>query len=599
MKYFGYALIPLFCLTAVVFLLMQRVSDYENEVRMLARANEMAKEATVEFNYLIRPLLASNAYLSRSNSLKKLLLEEGERESMLNDFSLLAETHPVFQQVRLLDTAGEEVLRVNYNNYGLQKIASEELQNKAHRDYFIKAKKLNSNQIYITPINLNIEHNAVDIPFSAVFRIISPVDTKEKARIGYLVYNVNVSRIISLLNLEFSTDSSQLVLLNPMGEGLQYAGGNMEYFFSNSDLGSFSKKSTEVWCAMEEPNNGNILSDSGVYAWKKFDLNQSSKLFPESISFLESPSLSFRVLVFLPTSKDKLLFDLRTVDKLLILGLIITFLVLAMSYAWGRIQVDRRHELILNLNDELIKSQANLNREKHSLKKVLHELTLRNNQLTEFSSIISHNIRAPLTSLTLLIEFMRNSFEELTKEDRREAFDKLQMSSNSLNMLAKDLWSTVKILDGRDVKLEKVNLETVLLSTTEQLQNELDESNAKIDIDFNEWNFLVYNKTYLQSILSNLISNSIKYRSPHRAVIIEMVTEKFQGKNVLKVMDNGRGINMDWHSNSIFGMHRTFHGDVAGRGMGLFMVKMQVEALGGNIFVESEDGKGSTFTILF
>ncbi|AEV34358.1 signal transduction histidine kinase [Owenweeksia hongkongensis DSM 17368] len=598
MKYFVYALIPLLCFMAVLFLVIEGVYTHESETQAITKANAIAKETTVEFNYLIRPLLSSNAYLARSNFLKKILSDEGEKSAVENDFSLLAQTHPVFQQVRLLDTSGNEVLRVNYNNDGLEKIGDEELQDKSHRGYFKKAKNLKPDQIYVTPISLNLEHNNVERPYSAVFRIISPVDTGE-TRMGYLVYNVSVERVISLLDVQAGSDYSQLMLLNSSGEGLRYTGDKIDYLFSNSDLGSFDGRASEVWNLIGNSKRGNKLSETGVYAWTQFDLNESSKSFPENISFLEPRSSSFKVLICTPIVKGNLISDLRDIDKLLIIGLLIAFLVLAANYSWGRVQSNKRHHLISNLNDELIKSQANLNSEKNSLKKVLHELTLRNNQLTEFSSIISHNIRAPLSSLTLLIQFLRNNYKDLAEESRKEAFDKLQMSSDSLHSLAKDLWSAVEILDSKDVKMEKVDINAILLKATDQLRNEIKESSAQIKTDFSTWFLMTYNKAYLQSILVNLISNSIKYRSPERDVIIEIVAEKFQGKSVLKVMDNGRGINMDWHSNSVFGMHRTFHGDVAGRGMGLFMVKMQVEALGGNIFVESEDGKGSTFTIMF
>jgi len=106
-------------------------------------------------------------------------------------------------------------------------------------------------------------------------------------------------------------------------------------------------------------------------------------------------------------------------------------------------------------------------------------------------------------------------------------------------------------------------------------------------------------KAYMHSIFSNLISNSIKYRKPDEEPYIEINSRKEEGKIILTFKDNGLGIDLTTKSDKIFGLYNRFHSHVEGKGMGLFMVKTQVEALGGIITATSELNKGLEFTIVF
>ncbi|MBK9016545.1 MAG: hypothetical protein IPM82_22095 [Saprospiraceae bacterium] len=110
----------------------------------------------------------------------------------------------------------------------------------------------------------------------------------------------------------------------------------------------------------------------------------------------------------------------------------------------------------------------------------------------------------------------------------------------------------------------------------------------------------MYLKSYLNSIFYNLISNSIKYRQPDLAPVIEIKARLVQNKLTLTFKDNGLGIDLDKKSEQVFGLYKRFHPETAeGKGMGLFMVKTQVETLGGKINVASEVHKGTEFNIEF
>ncbi|MEQ9412921.1 MAG: ATP-binding protein, partial [Cyclobacteriaceae bacterium] len=103
----------------------------------------------------------------------------------------------------------------------------------------------------------------------------------------------------------------------------------------------------------------------------------------------------------------------------------------------------------------------------------------------------------------------------------------------------------------------------------------------------------------MESIIQNLVGNAIKYRSPERNPEIEVKTFRVNDETYFSVVDNGLGINLERHGGKIFGLHKTFHRHTEAKGVGLFITKTQVEAMGGTITVESTVGKGSTFTINF
>lgn len=103
----------------------------------------------------------------------------------------------------------------------------------------------------------------------------------------------------------------------------------------------------------------------------------------------------------------------------------------------------------------------------------------------------------------------------------------------------------------------------------------------------------------MDSIILNLLTNAIKYRQDHIAPCIELNCYKKADKTIFEIKDNGKGINLEKHGAKLFGMYKTFHGNTDAEGVGLYITKYQVETLGGQIEVESEEMVGSTFTLTF
>ncbi|MEJ7692640.1 ATP-binding protein [Daejeonella sp.] len=121
----------------------------------------------------------------------------------------------------------------------------------------------------------------------------------------------------------------------------------------------------------------------------------------------------------------------------------------------------------------------------------------------------------------------------------------------------------------------------------------------QITTDFAEIDKFNTIKSYMHSIFYNLISNSIKYRRPDVDPRIEISSHLSESKLTINFNDNGSGIDMVKHGDKLFGLYKRFHANIEGKGMGLYMVKTQVETLGGKVSVRSEVGRGAEFIIEF
>ena len=224
------------------------------------------------------------------------------------------------------------------------------------------------------------------------------------------------------------------------------------------------------------------------------------------------------------------------------------------------------------------------------------QLQEQNRRLDEFAHIISHNLRAPVNNIQALINLLGES-SAIT--DYKLIFDKLKNVSKNLSETMNELMDTLKAKAEPQVELTEIRFKELLDKVVQSLEGELIIAEAAVTFDFNEAPLIQYSKPYLESIFQNLLTNAIKYRSPHRKPKIHFRTSVTDGHPELHVSDNGQGIDMVRYGDKLFGLHKTFHDHQEARGVGLFLIKTQVEALGGRISVASEVDKGTTFSIRF
>ncbi len=168
----------------------------------------------------------------------------------------------------------------------------------------------------------------------------------------------------------------------------------------------------------------------------------------------------------------------------------------------------------------------------------------------------------------------------------------------NLDEVIRDLNQILQTKQSAEEKKERINLHALVYDVQESISDMIEKNGARIVTDFSNAPEIVSIPSFVRSIFHNLITNSIKYRRPDVPPLIQISSQKVGDCVRLLFSDNGVGIDMTSQGNKLFGLYKRFHPTLAeGKGMGLFMVKTQVESLGGEIRARSEVNVGTEFTI--
>lgn len=237
-------------------------------------------------------------------------------------------------------------------------------------------------------------------------------------------------------------------------------------------------------------------------------------------------------------------------------------------------------------------------RKKYELKiKSLLEVTKEQNErLKNFAHIVSHNIRSHSSNFSALLELLLHEKEELKND---QMFQMLTTASENLKDTIEHLNEVVSINTTVHDNLIHLNLRDAIQEATSSISMLAKKSAVTIINEVTADYMVLGIKAYLDSIILNLLTNGIKYRSKDRDCYIKLSVFREKDDTILSVEDNGVGIDLIGNRKKIFGLFKTFHGNEDARGVGLFITKNQVEAMGGKITVASQVGKGTTFKVYF
>ncbi|MDI1256225.1 MAG: PAS domain S-box protein [Flavobacterium sp.] len=228
---------------------------------------------------------------------------------------------------------------------------------------------------------------------------------------------------------------------------------------------------------------------------------------------------------------------------------------------------------------------------------LINELTQNNKDLRQFSYITSHNLRAPLSNLIGLLQLIDEI--PIDNQELKEIIDGFSKSTYLLNETISDLGKVVIIRDNPSIEKQNLPLRDSLDNVLKQINNLITNSHPKINLDIKTTDFVYSNKAYFESILLNLLTNAIKYRSMGRELEIFISLKEENNFMTMTFSDNGIGIDLVKFSEKIFGLYQRFHNYPDSKGLGLYLVKSQIESMGGEIEIDSEVNKGTTFTIKF
>jgi len=235
-------------------------------------------------------------------------------------------------------------------------------------------------------------------------------------------------------------------------------------------------------------------------------------------------------------------------------------------------------------------------RHQHELQQMVDLLTAKNRQMEDISRMLSHNMKGPASGI--------RSAAELIKEESCADPDLIILLMDNTNHLLSTLNKMSQLIQSSTLLTPPEDPEPIILSYHDALMKLdplIQQTGATINTDFSAVQKLKYPSIYLDSFFYNFISNALKYKHPLRPPQIEIQTRLREGMVDLLFRDNGRGIDLNKYGRRLFGLNQRFplneKESIEGSGLGLFMCKNQVEAMGGKISVQSEPDKGTTFCL--
>lgn len=253
---------------------------------------------------------------------------------------------------------------------------------------------------------------------------------------------------------------------------------------------------------------------------------------------------------------------------------------------------DTEKQLITSIGQEIGNKITELNIEENMIE-LIDELKRSNNELRQFAHITSHDIQEPLRTITSFTQLLERRYKHKLDSDADEFIEYIVEASVRMKQMILDLleYSEITKTEGKFTLLDSNKIVEVALYSLKKI---IKESNARITYDYLPE--LTTDKNQLTIIFLKLIENAIKFKRENKPINVHISAYKDDNDYVFSVQDNGIGIE-EQYNDRIFEVFKRLHAidEYEGTGIGLPIVKRILERLGGEIWVESEYGKGSTF----
>ncbi|MDB5273469.1 MAG: barA [Chitinophagaceae bacterium] len=232
------------------------------------------------------------------------------------------------------------------------------------------------------------------------------------------------------------------------------------------------------------------------------------------------------------------------------------------------------------------------------LEKKNNDLTRLNKEMDNFVYTTSHDLKSPINNIAGLVNILKTEMPRgnVTVD---ELLDRIDTSSSRAIKAIQNLTGILKVHTEPYDDIEEINIRSLVEEILEENNLFVKENDALIQYRLAQPSVL-FSKTALKSILYNLITNAIKYKSKDRKPVI-VISSSFVSKQPqveINVSDNGLGMDLEAYGDKVFGLFKRFHDHIEGSGIGLYSVRKIIETKGGSISVDSKVNQGTTFNLI-
>lgn len=544
-------------------------------------------------------------------------LEKKEAEQFVRDLGVVRGT---YYQIRILDTNGYERSKIQFEDS--QVLVNEDNQNKHNRGYFQEALKLNTGEIYISKIDLHVEHNEIARPYIPVVRFITPItQTGSSKVIGYVIMNYSGERLLRETKHLEANSALRFYILNKDGYWIQgpNQADNWAFLFPDPNKHHVSITWPTLAHAIEKRNSLNV-DHMGLASIAYLNLPEMLIRHGDK---LKGDLPEWRVIAIFPISYLNVHLQEETIlgwGQTIILGILSTFIIalifvylvrkehklqLVQSQLKSRNQTLRENELVLQenlaqmeeLTQEREKSIDRLQAKERELSIAKKNAENATQAKSDFLATMSHEIRTPLNAVLGMSQLLERT--SLTAQ-QLDLLKTLKLSGESLLGLINEILDFSKI-ESENLELENQEyfIDQVCEEAIELVSSRANEKAIGISYTVApEVPFLLYGDvSRLRQILINLLSNAIKFTDKGR---VELKVKTHKNELIFEVIDTGIGISKDKLS-SVFEAFKQADSSVnrkyGGTGLGLTISKRLASAMGGDLTVSSSLGIGSTFSL--
>jgi signal transduction histidine kinase len=574
------------------------ISERRNSITAL-KASEMdhlhAEIATLQMTF--RSITTDLHFLSNMRELKNYLSNPKPilRDEMCCELKRYAMAKGNYEQIRFLDTNGMEIMRIDMKSGIAKQVPDHQLQDKSNRYYFKDALKLKEHEVYVSPIDLNVEHGEIEKPINPMIRFVEPVFDSLGVKRGVIILNYRSKNILEIVSdtkrdrrhiQTFLINQNSYYIIGPTPED------EWGFMFEQRFERNMENQFPDAWNSISNTNMGLFLSEKGFFIYHTVNPLPSSTVSStgansadgDSECSVDSAEYYWKLVSYLQTD------DFHEINFKRFLPYYLLFAIFSFILA----------NIFASLKEKQIRAQNEVKRANALLKEQNGELKEAIDTKNKFFSIIGHDLRNPMSVVIGYTSMLIDNCEFMTIDEVKEYFGDIERATSKLMQLLENLLEWAQSQTGSiKFKPHEVELSNLVEKAVSPVKMSAKKKKIFIGVSVPSILTAYIDENMITTVIRNLLTNAVKF-TPSEGHITITATPNGVDLVEIRIQDTGLGMTEEECGN-LFNIKSKYskvgtNGE-EGTGLGLILTVEFLRKNGGSIKVKSVVDEGSTFII--